>query len=91
MKIKIYAVKDIVQGNYMQPFYMYNDEVAKRSFAQAINDEKASWNKIALDLQLYRLGEFNDETGDIKVDFEYLAKGADYKKSVEPKGDDNEV
>lgn len=78
MKINIYAVKDTIQGAFMQPFYLQNDEVAKRSFRQALNDDNSNWNKIALDLQLYKLGEYDDITGQILPNVEYLAQGADY-------------
>ncbi|UPW40908.1 hypothetical protein [Sigmofec virus UA08Rod_6125] len=81
MKIKIYATKDTVIGAYMKPFYMHNDMEAQRSFALAMQDENSENRKIAKDLQLYRIGEFDDETGEIKPDCEYLAKGSDYIKS----------
>lgn len=76
--IKIYAVKDTVQGAFMQPFYLQNDNVAKRAFSMAINDQASNWSKMAKDLQLYKLGEYDDETGIILSKVEYLAKGADY-------------
>lgn len=75
MDLKIYAVKDTVAGAYMNPFYLNNDEVAKRSFKQACMDENSQYHKIAKDLQLYRLGTFNDETGEIKAKVEFLASG----------------
>lgn len=83
MKINIYAVKDTVQGAFMQPFYLQNDNVAKRAFEMAINDPNSNWNKMPKDLQLFKLGEYDDETGVIISKPEYLAKGADYVKVLQ--------
>lgn len=79
MILKIYAVKDVVVGNFMLPFYLHNDNEAKRSFNLAINSEAQiaqNWK----DLQLFSLGEWNDETGEITTKVEFLANGAEYKK-----------
>lgn len=78
MKLKIYAVKDTVQGAFMNPFYQHNDMEAQRSFALAIKDERSSYKNIAKDIQLFNLGEFDDETGEINPNLEYISKGLDY-------------
>jgi len=75
MDLKIYAVKDTVQGAFMQPFYLNNDDVAKRSFKLACEDEKGNYHAIAKDLQLFRLGSFNDESGEITPEQEFLMNG----------------
>ena len=75
MKMNIYAIKDSVVGAFMQPFYLVNDEAAKRSFRQAMKDESSQYSKIAGDLQLFRLGEFDDESGEIKGEVEFLENG----------------
>ena len=66
MKINIYAVKDTVVGAMMNPFYMHNDEQAKRSFKNACNNEANEFAKIKKDLQLFKLGNYDDETGNIE-------------------------
>ena len=53
----VYAVKDILIG-FNAPFIMGNDEVAKRTFKQTVGN-KPERN----DLQLWKLGNWNDETG----------------------------
>lgn len=75
MDLKVYAVKDTVSGSFMQPFYLSNDEVAKRSFSIACKDEKSNYFAIAKDLQLYRVGKFNDESGELSPDCEFLMNG----------------
>lgn len=53
----VYSVKDVLVG-FNNPFIMVNDEVAKRAF---INNTKGKAE--AVDLELYRLGLFDDQTG----------------------------
>jgi hypothetical protein len=77
MKLKIYAVKDVIIGSMMNPFYMHNDQQAIRSFEQAMKSE-SEIAKNAKDLQLFKLGEFDDETGEIVSQVEYLVKGQDF-------------
>lgn len=81
--MKIYSVKDTITGVYMHPFYQKNDAQAKRSFSTATNSPEA--NDLARyweNTELYCLGEWNDETGEIKTGIYYICKGADVKVGV---------
>lgn len=80
MKLKIFAVKDTVQGEMMNPFLLRNKEEAKRTFGVAINSGKD--NNICIyykDMQLYELGEYDTTTGEIKSEVEYVCSGLDVK------------
>lgn len=80
MKLKMYAVKDTVQGEMMNPFLLRNKEEAKRTFGVAINSGKD--NNICIyykDMQLYELGEYDTTTGEIKPEVEYVCSGLDVK------------
>ena len=79
MILKIYAIKDTVVGAYMQPFYLHNNNEAKRAFANAVNDEKSEANKTYKDLQLWCLGTYNNETGLIESKIEYIMNGIEAK------------
>ena len=85
MKINIYAIKDQVTGQLANPFYMQNDEQAKREFKIAVQEDK-KLNLIKEDLQLFKLGEFDDETGQIKSKVEFLMNATtsveEYRKLV---------
>lgn len=63
----IYAIKDQVTGMFGEPFLAINIGAAVRRFEYVCGQAQM----IALDSQLYKLGEFNNETGEItaKVDF----------------------
>ena len=80
MKLKMYAVKDTVQGEMMNPFLLRNDEEAKRTFGVAVNSGRD--NNICIyykDMQLYALGEYDTVTGEIASKVEFVCSGTDVK------------
>ena len=86
MKLKIYSIKDTVQGEHLTPFMMLrNDEEAKRNFITAINSEhtEAHIVKFYKDMELYRLGEFDTITGEITAKIEFLTNGVNVKEIKE--------
>lgn len=87
MIYKVYSFKDSVVGQFMNPFYQHNDNVALRTLSQAVNDSKPNVvNQNAGDIQLYCLGEYNDITGEIKSEVRFVANAVDFVQKV---GDDN--
>lgn len=90
MKLNIYAVKDTIQGAFMNPFYLQNDQVAMRSFKNTIESEQMNTIKMnAKDMQLYKLGEFEEETGEIKSEVKFLVNGSHYLPIKELKENEN--
>lgn len=59
MLTPIYAVKDKLVG-FGQPYTKYNEDVAKRDFKNAMANQP-----IREDLELYKLGTYNDNTAEI--------------------------
>lgn len=65
----IYAMYDVALKTYAQPFFQANDDVAKRSFKLAINSPAAgALYSIRDDLELWRVGYFDDREGAIRND-----------------------
>jgi len=79
MITKLYSVKDKKVG-YMNTWAELNDNAAKRDFGDAINDERSTLNKHPYDMELWRVGTWNDETAELISDIEYLASGVDFYK-----------
>lgn len=79
MKLNIYCIKDTVVGEYESPFYMKNNGTAMRACSDAINAGKIANAK---DKQLYILGEFNTETGEIVSDVKFVCNLADFVSKV---------
>lgn len=77
MEYNVYSVKDKKIG-YMNTWCAENDNVAKRDFGDAINDPRSTLNRHPYDMELWRVGTWNDKTAEIKSDIEYLCSGVDY-------------
>lgn len=84
MKAIMYAFRDTKIG-FMQPFLQQNEAVALRTLKMAVNDEKSQIRAMTEDIQLYQIGTFDDETGEVKADLKFVANAIDKK---EIKGDD---
>ena len=69
----MYVVKDNLRG-FMLPYKAINDEVAKRDFIWACNNQEGI-KEIKNDLDLYFWGIFEDETAEHKGTMELLIKG----------------
>lgn len=94
MNLNIYAIKDTTIGSFMNPFYLQNDNVAIREFSNIIKYAPVENNirRNAKDMQLFKLGEFNEETGEIKPETNFLTSGSNFietktEKVEETKGE----
>lgn len=65
MKVKLYAVLDTASGVYDGPIPCNTDGVAIRNFSNMAGDQNHSIGKNPEFFQLYRIGEYNDATGEI--------------------------
>lgn len=74
MILGVYAVKDALQGRFMAPGFFDNEEVAIRQFRSNINNIPM-WKENAADFQLYKLANFNDETGEYEKDQHMIVNG----------------
>ena len=80
MKLKIYSIKD-TKVAYMQPFYQNNEAVAVRNLANAVNSSQLNnINQNLEDMELWQLGEFDDQTGEITSEIKFVVKAIDLKK-----------
>ncbi len=62
MKLNVYCMQDSKVG-FMQPTVDVNDQSAARSFSSAILQSQDVLFTYAEDFRLYRIGEFDQETG----------------------------
>lgn len=74
--MEIYAFKDIKIG-FMEPFLQAGREVAIRTFDGVIQSEKIIMKNYKNDIELWKIGKFNDQTGDIIPEKEYIIGGKD--------------
>lgn len=70
----MYAVKDELSNSFYAPALMRNDAEALRAFKSQVNHQDI-WKDNPGDFGLYKVGEYNDATGEITPEFEKLASG----------------
>lgn len=74
MKHTMYAVYDRLSELYGPLNEFTNDKVAKRSFLEACKNVDG-FKQHPTDLEIHRIGTFDDETGSFKNDKEIIEKG----------------
>lgn len=75
MKYQIYTIKDVLSGSMTDLLLFANDEMAIRYFNGLCQE-----SKIKDDLQLFKLGEYETETGNITSSVKFIKGGVDYAK-----------
>lgn len=70
MKMYVFCVKDSAMGAFGSPFFVAAPGLATRSFTDEINRaaEDNQMYKHSVDFDLYKLGEFDTETGEFECD-----------------------
>lgn len=63
----IYTVYDNAAKAFLPPFYVQNDEVAIRTFADAVYSDNHQFNRYPADYTLMYAGTFEDSTGIFKT------------------------
>jgi len=83
MKLNVYSIFDSAAKAYTAPFFMHNDGLAIRAFQDNVNAEQENnISKHPDQFTLFKIGEFDDATGEIKTDvIKSLGTGLEYKNS----------
>lgn len=65
---------------FMLPFFVANENLARRSFGDAVSDPSTGLSKHAVDYKLYSLGFWDDNTGIFTAHArpEFLAMALDF-------------
>lgn len=80
----LYSLKDKYTG-FTNPVVSMNDDSAKRDFAYAVNNNPGVMNFSPVDYDLYRIGTFDSQNGDIKPEkvCKFIANGREVVKDAE--------
>ncbi len=65
MKVQVYAIFDQCAGIYEKPFFSTTDDLVRREFQDVVNTEDHPIAKHPEHYTLYRLGNFDNQTGKI--------------------------
>lgn len=79
MKANLYSVRDIKMQKYGMPFVALNDDIAKRTLASTIKAGGTTISEFPEDFQLYKLGSYDDDTGELETNNEFLANATEFK------------
>lgn len=82
MKLGMYAVLDVKAKAHISPFCLPNDEMALRAFADCTNDADHMFCKHPQDYLLYRVGEFDVESGMVTPERRLLREAVMLKEVV---------
>lgn len=63
MKYQMYAVYDVKAETFNTPFFMQNDNTAKRGFSDACNNPETPFGQHPEDYTLFHIGEYSDAQG----------------------------
>lgn len=66
MVYNVYSIRDNKTA-FMQPLYDQSDASAIRGFARAINNEGTIFDFAPADFDLYMVGTFDDQSGELKA------------------------
>lgn len=82
MILNIYSIYDLQIRAYSQPYYSHTNGSALRAFSDHVNDPQSQPNKHPEDYQLFHLGTFNDETGELTPTTKptMIGNATEYKK-----------
>lgn len=85
---KMFSVYDEKAKAYLPPFFLHTVGMAHRAFADAVNDPSHMFAKHPEDFYLFRVGEFNDESGVVEsvVPMELIVSGIQSVVSVRKGG-----
>lgn len=78
MKWGCYSVKDLAVNAYLSPFVARTDAEAVRMFEQSCVDTQHMFAKSARDFHLYRIGSFDDSSGELDTFHVHLAAATSF-------------
>jgi len=80
MIIFVFGVRDAKAQAFLQPFYSNSSGSAIRAFGDAVNDRQSPLGKHPMDYQLFELGTFDDNSGELLSlnPMRLLASGSDF-------------
>lgn len=65
MNKKLFAIKDLKAQYYLKLIEADHEAVVVRSIQQDVQNEKSPLRQFPQDFELFKLGEFNTETGEL--------------------------
>ena len=84
--VNIYSIKDVKPPKFFSPFTAENHDVAVRHFSGAFRDPNSQWNQYPDDFELWCLGAFDQQFGELVVSKsapEFICSARDLLSEIE--------
>jgi len=99
MKHNIFTIYDSKAHAYLTPFFLHNEDMAIRIFADCINDQSHQFGKHPEDYTLFHIGSWNDDkskfltTNPISVGtgVEFIKTGSDFDQAFEELSEEEKI
>lgn len=83
MKMVMCSIRDKKAAAWLNPMFFLSEGQAVRSFSDAVNEGQGDIGKHPEDFDLFRLGYFDQLTGDVEVTEAYhLGLGINFKRDI---------
>lgn len=79
MKLEVFAIHDKATNTFERPFYFLTTAEAIRAFTTECNKRDSMCSIHPYDYSLYRLGSFNQDTGEFEADIVKIGTAASFK------------
>ncbi len=63
----MFTIQDAAADAYLTPFFLHREAMAKRQFADCVNDKRHSFGKHPAHYNLILIGEFDDSSAEITI------------------------
>lgn len=87
MIYEVFSIHDSKAEAFLPPFILPNEAMAKRVFAQCVNSDSHQFGASPPDYTLFRLGQFDDSTGQFLLERSKhsLGNGVEFRSLDRPK------
>lgn len=84
MLLQVFSIFDVKAKCFGQPFFMSHNGMALRAFSDLVGEKGTNVNKHPEDFKLYKLGEYDDNSGELTSleQPDFLANASDYLENV---------
>lgn len=76
----IFAIKDVKSG-FTSVFPRANEQLAQRDFSGAVNGAPNQLNMFPEDFELWKVAEFNVQSGEVKSDLKFITNAISVKET----------
>lgn len=87
MRVRMFAIRDLKVEAFMTPYFAMTDAQAVRMFGDSVNEAGSALNRHTDDYSLFRIGEWDDQSGQVLPEMPaFIVEGVALKRREAPAG-----